>query len=128
MIDVSLTMTVIWLLAGLLLMLAAGISWITYCDTRYVAPYAFALSTFLFGVSVLLSAFARSPWGHEYAMQLIVFNRAAMVTGAVLQFLAVDALAASYNAHRSLLNKALRPIERWYDRLHEGDTTWHGNQ
>ena len=122
MIEHNITMTIVWLCAGGLLLTAAGIAWNTYCDTHYTAPYAFALSTLMFAMSMLLSAVARSPLFHDYAADLIIFNRTAMVMGAFLQFLAVDALAASYNGHRSLLNKALGPVERLYQHWHEGDT------
>ena len=114
MIDPSLTMTIIWLVAGALLLGSAALAWVTYCHTRYTVPYAFALASFAFGVVMVINAYIRSPWGYQNALQLIILQRSVFIMGAVLQCLAVDALAASYNGHRSMLRKVLAPLERWY--------------
>lgn len=121
MISPNITMMIIWIAGAASLFGAAALSWLVYYRTQYTAPYAFALSSGAFAVAFLLNAFMRSPLGYEYATQLILVQRSAFITAAILQVLAIDALAASYNDHRSLLRRFLAPIERWYLEQSEDD-------
>lgn len=119
MVGPSYTLVVVFLAGGALIGAAMVMAWLAYLHTRFVTPYAFAVASLMFLLVFLLNAFMRSPVGYPYVETAIIIQRTAFMMGAIMQFLAVDALAASYNGHRSLLRRLLRPAERRYLRWHE---------
>ena len=116
MLAVNWAMVGVWSACTILLVGSAYMLCVTYSREGRLSTLMFIIAALALAVNTGLSAFVRSPWGAEYALDMLIFRRTALTVAALHVFLSADAALARTNGHPSLITLITKPLEKSYDK------------